>query len=166
MGALTSEQRLLRRLCHELYQTEMSASVHPLREARRLGNNPPSAAMAACAHHAQAVLKQLPRCTEHDRIMGRSYIGQIVGLAFSLVRRMGIDWALGPERSYRASLLGLRHGIDLVRELEPLARQMHDDALADWCTQWLKVRVPLVETVERHLSWFIKHPDEALSSPA
>ena len=58
------------------------------------------------------------------------------------------------ERAYRAALLDLRHGLDVVRVLREVARLEELFALIRWCDDWLAARRTLVARVEAQLGWF------------
>jgi len=154
--------RLLHALVRELYQAEVSALVYARREAARLGDAPPSNVMLDVGRHAERALEVLPPLMEARKMKKRALPGAAVGLALSAVRRFGLDFVLGPERSYRFTLLGMRHAIDLVYELQHLAGELGDDQLADFCRTWLEQRVPRVTAVERQLPWFVTHVGRAL----
>ncbi len=155
-------QKLLHALSRELYQAEASTLVHARREAARFGASPPSTAMLDVARHAERVLDVLPPLLDARKISRRALPGVAAGLVFSLARRFGLDFVLGPERAFRLTLLEMRHGIDLVYELEHLAEQLGDAQLAAFCRTWLEQRVPAVTSVERQLQWFVSHPEQAL----
>lgn len=147
----------LANLVRELFQTERSASSHPLVEAERLGDVPPAEVMRAVAQHAESALAELPGVVSRHRLPA-SIGGKLVGAAFSVVRDQFADLLLTAERSYRGTLLGLRHGLDLVTLVEQVARRDGDVALADWCTAWLARRAPLVNAVTEQLAWFAANP--------
>lgn len=153
--------KLLSNLFHELFQTEQSAASHPQREAERLGSVPPAQALRAAAAHAEQVLKDLPELAARHNLP-TSRIGQSVGQLFSNVRQWFADHLLDEERSYRGTLLGLRHGVDLVLLVRHAARVEGNPALEGWCTTWLTERVPLVDEVAAQLAWFAATPKVAL----
>ncbi|MFT3924156.1 MAG: hypothetical protein QM778_16595 [Myxococcales bacterium] len=66
-----------------------------------------------------------------------------------------------PNESFRGTLLGARHGVDLVRLIQRSAEASGDDVLAEFCRVWLGRRVPLVERVADDLAWFARHPGRA-----
>ena len=74
------------------------------------------------------------------------------------------DRMISAERSYRATLLGQRHGLDLVRSLRQVALAADDASLAMFCDGWIAQRTPLVEAVAARLSWFAANPDRAMAS--
>jgi hypothetical protein len=156
-------QKLLRKLARELYQTETLCMLHAKREAMRLKDSPPAIAMLDVARHADRTVALLPQLFE-SRAGSLGFFGAAFGFAFTTLRRLGLDWVFGPERSYRVTLLGQRHGIDLVYELQHLGRELNDTALVEWCQRWLEERVPLVTAVEKQLPWFVSHPDRAIAS--
>ena len=154
---------LLERLARELYQTEAAAMTQAAREAERIGTEAPATAMTDVGHHADQVVKLLPdlfKTRGIERLTSR--LGAAASFAFSMLRRFGMHLILGPERSYRFTLAGMRYGIDLVYELEHLAMELKDEELTEFCRTWLERRVPQVTEVERQLQWFVHHPDRAL----
>lgn len=155
------EQRLLRHLSHELWQTEVSASQHCRREAERLGDTPPARALLAAAEHAEHVLEELPKVTD-GRPLAKSGIGMAIGKMFSEVRDTIADKLLTSERSYRGTILGLRHGVDLVHLLRHAAASAHDEALVAFLDGWLRRREPLVGEIVAQLAWFAQTPERAL----
>ena len=157
--------QLLQTLFHELFQTEQSAALHPEREARRLGTVPPADALRQVAEHARRVLVELPELASR-RQLPVSRIGQMVGRMFSHARTWFADRLIQPERSYRGTLLGMRHGVDLVTLIRDSALVEGDAELAEWCARWLLEREPLVEAVAAQLQWFAETPDAALGSTA
>ena len=156
--------RLLPHLLTELFQTERSAYRHPIREAKRLGDVPPAIAMRAVAAHANEVLDELPKLA---RARGLDVVGTgtIVGETFSDIRHFVVDRFVDMERSYRGTLLGMRHGIDLVRLLRATASDEADMDLVDFCDRWLAVRERLVAGVEHELEWFGRHQTFAARHP-
>lgn len=147
-------------LIHELFQTEQSAYDHPRVEADRLGDAPPAEILRAVAEHAKLALAELPPLVKrHD--LPDSIGGKAVGAAFSTVRDYLADVMLSAEKSYRATLLGMRHGVDLVELIATVAREDGDEELATWCGRWLGHRRPLVEAAARELAWFASHPEHA-----
>jgi hypothetical protein len=152
---------LLESLFHELFQTERSASEHPRREARRLGASPPARALGAVAEHASRALASLPAlAAECELPVGRA--GSRLGAVFSRLRQLVLDRFVDAERSYRGTLLGIRHGVDLVHLVREVADREGIDALVQWCDDWLIERCPLVEHVAGELAWFAEEPKIAL----
>lgn len=147
-------------LVHELFQTEQSAVEHPRIEADRLGDVPPALALREVSVHAARALAELPSLMRRsDLVVSRG--GRLVGSAFSRIRDYFADLLLSREKSYRATLLGMRHGVDLVEMVATLARSDGDLELADWCDRWISGRRPLVEAAARELAWFAEHPEQA-----
>lgn len=157
--------RLLPSLFVELFQTERSAYRHPIREAGRLGDVPPSIALRAVAAHANEALDELPELAK-KRGFRVAPLGEIVGETFSAIRHFVADRFVDVERSYRGTLLGMRHGIDLVRLLRAAAEDEGDAELVAWCDRWLPVRERLVAGVEAELAWFARRPALSLKHPA
>lgn len=155
-----SAHELLAGLFRELFQTEHSAKVHPRREARHLGDTPPAAALRAVSEHAAVILGQLPPLAAANQLPV-SRAGLSLGALFSLVRETVADRLVESERSYRGTLLGMRHGVDLVKMIRMVADHNGLVEIAGFCTRWLEQREPLVAKVEQQLSWFAHHPDAA-----
>lgn len=150
----------LANLVRELFQTEESAKDHPLIEAERLGEVSPADALRAVAAHARRTLAELPPLVRrHDLPVSNG--GRRIGAAFSTIRNRFADLMLTAERSYRGTLLGMRHGVDLVILIQSVARMEGDVSLANWCDHWLERRRPLVEAAAQELAWFAANPARA-----
>ncbi|MGK4008266.1 hypothetical protein WMF31_36950 [Sorangium sp. So ce1036] len=156
-GESQAGRAFLASLVRELFQTERSAKTHPLVEAERLGDVPPAHAMRAISAHATAVLAELPSLM---RVRGLpvSAGGSAVGEAFSALRDHLADHVLNKEKSYRGTLLGVRHGVDLVELIQYVATVEGDALLAAWCARWLSTRRPLVEAAADELAWLAARP--------
>jgi hypothetical protein len=155
-----SAHALLANLTRELFQTEHSAKVHTRREARHLGDSAPAQALRAVSDHASLVLGELPAVARaHD--LPVSHVGVAVGALLSFVRETIADRLVESERTYRGTLLGMRHGVDLVKMIRMVADHNGLVELGGFCTRWLEQREPLVARVESALSWFAHHPTAA-----
>lgn len=155
-----TEHAWLSILVHELFQTERSAKVHPLVEAERLGDVPPAQVLRAVAAHAELALAELPPLVKRHQLPD-SKLGRLVGSTFSALRDRMFDLMLTAEKSYRGTLLGMRHGVDCVALIRYVAREDGDQILAEWCDRWLERRRALVEEAARELAWFAANPDRA-----
>ena len=162
---LNPHRVLLESLLTELFQSERSAEIHPPKEASRLGDSAPARALRAVSQHARSVRAEL-RELARERDLSATDGGSRIGDLFSWARRTLSDPLMEEERSYRATLLGMRHGLDLVKLVRATAESADDGELAAWCTEWLSVREPLVEEVCSQLAWFGWHPERALQHPA
>ena len=162
---MTDLQRLREKLCRELAQSEHSAEVQPRREARQLGDTPPAAALLAIADHAEAMRPRFEAVIA-DRRKGQRgvMIGRAIGEMFSTLRRAVFDRMIDTERSYRGTLLGVDHGIDVVRMLRAVAIREADTPLVELCEDWLTTRIALVEHAQLALDWFAARPELALQS--
>jgi hypothetical protein len=120
---------LVTTLFRELFQTEQSAVDHPRVEAQRLGDVPPAGAMLAIAAHAERMLSEA-QALARERDLPAVEGGRVVGSVFSALRQCLGDLMLSHEKSYRGTILGARHGIDLVTLLEHAAAQAGDAPLA------------------------------------
>lgn len=151
------EHAWLATLVRELFQTENSARLHPVIEAERLGEVPPARVLRAVAEHAAEALDELPALVASQGLPV-SEAGKRMGAALSSLRDHFIDLLVNMEKSYRGTLIGMRHGVDLVELVQYTAREQGDNRLADWCEVWLARRRPLVEAAARELAWFAANP--------
>ncbi len=152
---------LLQSLARELYQTETSAKLHCRREAERLGDAPPGRPLLATALHAQEALMSFSDQAKRLQLPLSSPVGALVGAIFSELRERVLDRLVRSERSYRGTLLGMRHGVDLVLMLRELSIPLRDPLLGTWCEDWLRVRTSLLREAETSLAWFAEHADKA-----
>ena len=162
---MTDLQKLREKLCRELAQSEHSAEVQPRREARQLGDTPPAAALTAISEHAAEMKPRFDNVISGRRATRRGVrIARAVGEMFSTLRRAVFDRLIDTERSYRGTLLGVDHGIDVVRMLRAVAIREADAPLVELCEDWLTTRIALVEQAQLALDWFAARPELALAS--
>src|SRR4051812_3408220 len=158
-------RKLKEKLCRELSQSEHSAVVQTRREARRLGDIPPAHALLQISAQARAIRPRLDALIAGRRATVRGVeIGKVVGELFSMLRHYLFDRMIDTERSYRGTLLGLDHGIDIVRMLAAICERDGDEHLAVFCEEWLATRIALVEGARACLAWFTAQPAFALQS--
>jgi hypothetical protein len=151
----TDRRRLLDKLLRELLRSETQAIEHAPREARRIGETSPVVALRDVAMHSLAMQPRLTHALEgHGLAAGRSGISATL----SSLRHIVTDRIHDAERAYRASLLDLRHGVDVVRVLREVARLEELFGLIRWCDDWLPARRTLVARVEAQLAWFADQP--------
>lgn len=153
------ENPILARAWGELFQTERSAERHPLVEAERLGDVPPAAAMRLVSAHATRSLARL-EALAGPRGHEAAHAGRAVGDFFSNMRQKVADLTLTTEMSYRGTLLGMRHGVDLFTLVHYAAAAV-DPELHAFTAEWLAERAQLVEAVARELAWFAANPELA-----
>jgi hypothetical protein len=158
-------EKLYNKLCRELAQSEQSATVHPRREPKRLGDTPPARALLAIAAHAAAQRPRFESLMAKRQPKGMK-IGRAFGRAFSVIRQAIADRLIDAERSYRGTLLGCHHGIDVTRLLREVALRAHDTHLVRFCDEMLVERLGLVEEAEQALAWFAEQPSQAIRSGA
>ncbi|MET0286125.1 MAG: hypothetical protein ABW352_16710 [Polyangiales bacterium] len=147
---------LLETLTREFFQTETSVTRRSRREASRLGGVPPARALLQIAAHANEVLDTFPAIARHHGLP-ESAPGSVIGALFASVDRLG-ELLVDNERSYRGTLLGVRHGLDLARLMRHATYETSDLLLAEFLDAWLATRVVLVENLEEELIWFAKNP--------
>jgi hypothetical protein len=155
--------RLRRKLSRELAQSEHDAMLHTEREARRLGNIPPAAALRAISAHATHLRPRLDALLLRHQPLGIR-VARWIARLFSGLRHLFVDRLLRAERSYRGTLLGLAHGLDTARLLREVAHRCEELRLFRFCDDLIAQREPLIREAERTLSWFAVHPDAALTS--
>jgi hypothetical protein len=158
---MTDLLRLRRKLCRELAQSEHDARVHTRREARRLAQTPPALALRAIAAHADALQPRFAALVSRDQPIGLA-LGRTVGAMFSGVRHALFDRVIDRERSYRATLLGLYHGLDTARLLREVCARAGDVYLARFCDELVSERGVLLEQAQHALAWFADTPRVAL----
>ncbi|HEU5057476.1 MAG TPA: hypothetical protein VFU21_13160 [Kofleriaceae bacterium] len=158
------QHALLKSLFRELFQSERSAMKHPRREAERLGGGPPAQALLAVSDHAASGFADLHAAARaHEVPVSRPAMA--IGSLLSIARHVVLDRAVDAERSYRATLLGMRHGVDVMKLIRKLADASGRVELAGFATRWLEQREPLVERVESAMGWFAEHPQRAAEMP-
>jgi hypothetical protein len=149
-------QKLYTKLLRELAQSEESAIVHPRREAKRLGDIAPAHALLAISAHAEELRPRFEAL-----MVKRQPNGIKVG-----IRQLIADRVIDAERSYRGTLLGVRHGIDLTRLLREVALHARDTHFVKFCDELLVERLGLIEGAEQALAWFAEEPSRAIRSGA
>jgi hypothetical protein len=158
-GPQSERRRLLEKLLRELVRSEDQAIEHVPREAKRIGEMPPVDALRDVAVHAMTMRPRFTQVLDgHDLVAGRGGISATL----STLRHLVTDRIHDAERAYRAALLDLRHGLDVVRVLREVARLEELFALIRWCDDWLPARRTLVARVEAQLAWFA---DQAFLDP-
>jgi hypothetical protein len=162
MTITNESKQLFEATLRELFQAERSGSRHPRVEAQRLGESAPAAAMDDIANHACAALEQLDDMAR-ERGVNPAEEAKVIGRALSTFRNQLADLTLTSEQSFRMTMLGVRHGIDLVRLLRELAVLAQDDELRRWSEGWLLRRIELVEQAEAALEWFAANPRAAIA---
>ena len=152
--------KLLHNVVHEVFQTETSAVRHCRREAERLGATGPGRAMMAISGHASQVLEALgPICQREG--LPISVGGSTAGMLLSEMRDKVLDRLIQSERSYRGTLMGLHHGIDLMKLVTLAAEASGKPFLLELCNNWIPARTALVQLAVEELSWFVMHPERA-----
>lgn len=156
---------LLRVLFVELFQTEESADGHTQAEAERLVGTPPAAALLAVAHHAREQRPALEALAASQGFAPTT-LGARIGSALSAARQLIVDRTVSREKSYRGTIIGMRHGVDLVHLIRATAHAAGREAVVACCDRWLAERVPLVEAVVAELGWFGANADRACERAA
>jgi hypothetical protein len=157
------KRTLMQTLFAEVGQTERSAIRHPRVEARRLGECPPAAALLNVTTHAERAKPALESLAG-ERGATRTAVGAMVGSLFSIGRNGLADFFLTAEQSYRGTLLGMRHGYDVVTLFRLAALAEGDAPVVAWTDAWLSEREPLLRNVADQMRWFVAHPERALQN--
>jgi hypothetical protein len=151
------EQKLLR----ELAQSEYDAYLHTQRQAARLGDCTPAEVCLEISGHAESTRPRLHALMEaRDRRVGHA-LASFVGRIFSNLRHYGLDNVIANERSYRATLLGLRHGVEAARLLRFVSLRCGSDDVTVFCSELLSVREAQLDRAVAALEWFADHPELA-----
>lgn len=151
--------RLRQKLCRELAQSEHDARLHTRREAKRLGDIPPADALLAIARHSDIMNEVLEVTCPPTGVK----LGRAVGEFFSATRHFVVDRFLDSERSFRMTLLGLEHGVDVARLLRVVAADQGHVKLALVCDELVRDRSALIDQARYTLSWFAANPALALT---
>lgn len=159
---VSSLQRLREKLCRELAQSEHDAIIHCCGEASRYGAQAPGQVLRVIADHAREIRPRLDYLWATQRLGLR--LGRVVGEVFSAVRHFAVDWMIDAERSYRATLLGLEHGVGVARLLREVFVHQQDYAALRVCDELIEGRTRLLARAADRLRWFAEHPDVALRS--
>jgi hypothetical protein len=77
------------------------------------------------------------------------------------LRRAVFDRMMSREKSYRATLLGMHHGVDCALLTRAAAGVCGRADITSFLTEWLDERRPLVEDCTHQLAWFATHPEIA-----
>lgn len=153
--------RLRDKLCREIAQAEHDARIHTRREAARLGDVAPGRALLAISEHAAEIEPVLAKLAHQPVGL---HIARVVAEALSAARHFFFDRLIGSERSYRATLLGLKHSVDATRLLREVVMLTNDIALQKFCDLVLVERLCLIEEAEQAMSWFAENSELALKS--
>src|SRR5690349_18516112 len=105
---MSDRRRLLDKLLRELMRSEGQARDHASREARRIGETAPVAALREVALHAAMMAPRLTSVVEAHGVATSA-----PAATFSTLRQLVTDRMYDAERAYRAALLDLRHGMDV-----------------------------------------------------
>ncbi|MGN6106879.1 MAG: hypothetical protein ACTHU0_17360 [Kofleriaceae bacterium] len=159
---MTDLHKLRNKLCRELAQSEHDAKLHPAREARRLGDVPPAHSLLRISEHAEELRPRFEALMQRKHQRRGMRLGRTVGSMFSALRHAIFDRMIDSERAFRATLLGLRHGLDCARLLRDVAAREGDSFLVRFCDELLVERSGLLEDAEQTLSWFADCPSIAL----
>lgn len=158
-GERDALEALYHKLGRELMQSERSCRVHARREAKRQGPGPAADAMLALAMHADRCEPRL------EELIGKPSIGiaaaRVVAYTFSNVRHGFTDRLLAHERTYRATLLGVRHGLECSYLLSQVAKQADMRGMHGYLQTMLPERAALLDAARDALGWFAQHPRHA-----
>lgn len=163
MRTLARMNAIIASVWSELFQTERSAERHPAVEAERLGDIPPATPLRLVSAHATNALARLKLLAE-ARGYEADELGRGVGGVLSQWREKAADLLLTNETSYRGTLAGIRHGVDLMSLVHHAAET--DEELRAFTTEWLEERRQLATAAERELRWFARNPAVALAPVA
>jgi hypothetical protein len=148
------------KLVRESTQAEHDAVIHGKREAHRQGPGAPADALLAIAAHAETIEAQLRAVTAANQPFGTA-VALVVAKIFSNVREHVVDHVLAHERTYRATLLGMRHGLDAAILLRDVAGEAGRSELHDVLDAMVPRRSELLDDAVEALGWFAMYPRRA-----
>lgn len=154
-----SLERLHDKLARELLQSERDAHLQTRREAKRQGPGVPTDLLLEIADHAEQTEARLRALIVPPFSVAMSLF---VAKTFSNLRYYAFDRMIAHERSYRATLLGLRHGLDAAYLLRAAAMRAFRPQTTNLCTELIRVREPLLQKAVDAVSWFAEHPQFAM----
>ncbi|MFT3693789.1 MAG: hypothetical protein QM831_11650 [Kofleriaceae bacterium] len=150
---------LFRKLGREFLQAERDCRLHTRREARRQGRGAPADALLSIAAHADQVEPRI------EQLLGNASVGvlaaRFVAHSFSDLRYGLVDRLMQRERTYRATLLGIRHGLDAGYLLTELALRSQFATSHAFLEEALEVRARMLAVAVQALAWFAEHPRRA-----
>lgn len=144
----------------ELFQTEEDAVQHCRTEAERIPGTPPALALLAIAEHAALLRPDLDALATVEGLTTTT-LGARVGNALAMARDFFLDRTLSREKSYRGTLIGVHHGVDLVTLVRATAAHANRARVVGFCDTWLARRPALVAAAVHALSWFAAHSETA-----
>jgi hypothetical protein len=153
-------ERSLLSLARAAFKTERTAMRHCQREADRIRHTAPVGTLLAIAQHAQASLGLLPSVMERDGLTIGLHDGHDEPNVFAELREALSGLWLEGARAFRAMLLNLRHGIELMRNVAASASASRRLALAGFCEAWIATRTSLLAQAESELLWLLEHPEK------
>jgi hypothetical protein len=157
----SSRTHLIDKLCRELAQAEHDAFLHCARQARQLGACPPAHALRAISEHAESTWPSYVEATSGRRGVG-TRIGKLVARTLSATRHLAVDRIIDAQRAYRATLIGLKHGLDCARLLTEVAIRADEPELVRWLGATLPRRRELIASAEDAMEWFAEWPEVAV----
>jgi hypothetical protein len=119
--------------------------------------------MRAIAEHCGALRPRFEWLLRPDHTLGLG-LGRALGQVVSALRHALFGRLIDTERSFRTTLLGLRHGVDVARLLREVALRTGEIHLLRYCDELLAERTRLLAHAEQALGWFAEQPAIALSS--
>ncbi len=154
------QDSVLHSLFAEIFQTERSAFAHCAREAARVDASV-AFGLGKASAHAEGSLRMLDKLAAQRGYKGAS-LGKTIGQTFSEIRDKVVDRFVSAQTSYRATLLGMRHGYDVFLLAHAAAVEEGDKEFAAFASWWLATRGALIEDVAHELRWFATHPQSAM----
>jgi hypothetical protein len=151
-------ESLLSDRVREVLQVENLAVRQCQREAERLGPTAPADTLLAIGAHAEGTLTALLSVCAREGL--QTDRGSAVGVWLWGLRERIADLLVQSEASFRSTLLGVRHGVGLMRVVSSNAGAASKLALAEFCSVWLSTRTVLLRRAEAELDWFARNPEK------
>jgi len=156
-----SIERLHDRLARELTQDERETRIQCRREARRQGPGLPAEILLDIAAHAEQTEARLRAQLTAAPPLGVA-VSLVAARTFSNLRHLALDRIATHERSYRATLLGLREGLDAAHLLRAVAERAFRPQIQALCAELIRLREPMLAKAVDAVDWFADRPAFAL----
>lgn len=148
------------RLLRELAESERETGLHCRHEAGRHEGEVADILHEIAAHAEQTEARIRAQIASAPPIA--ELFTNAVSRTVSSIRTLGVDRVIAHERSYRATLLGVRQSLDTAHLLLAAAERAFRPQIKSLCEAMIAIREPLVARAADAMIWFVDHPSDAL----